>query len=162
MGFPITDRCDTAWIWTRDCSDTSCTEMQCLRPLRHSGALYSTLQYLMLLYTILHCFTMLYSTVNYFTFQLVVTNWGGQVRATHPIHLPICTYPPGWLESWVRLWVRTSVSSDSARSGRLHLLLYNSVLYCPRGVRLISLFPVFFFLNNVKVYICMRTEGGAT
>ena len=40
MGILITARCDTAWSQTRDCSDTSCTEMQCLRPLRHSGALF--------------------------------------------------------------------------------------------------------------------------
>ena len=38
MGLRITARCDTAWIGTRDCSDISCTEMQCLRPLRHAGA----------------------------------------------------------------------------------------------------------------------------
>jgi hypothetical protein len=38
MGLPITARCDAAWIQTRDCSDASCAEMQCLRPLRHSGA----------------------------------------------------------------------------------------------------------------------------
>jgi hypothetical protein len=35
MGLPITARCDTAWIRTRDCSDASCTEMQCLRSLCH-------------------------------------------------------------------------------------------------------------------------------
>jgi hypothetical protein len=37
MGLPITSGCDTAWIRTRDCSDVSCTKMQWLRPLRHSG-----------------------------------------------------------------------------------------------------------------------------
>ena len=35
---PITASCDTAWIQTRDRSDASCTEMQCLRPPCHSGA----------------------------------------------------------------------------------------------------------------------------
>ena len=34
VGLKITAGCDTAWIRTRDCSDASCTEMQCLRPLR--------------------------------------------------------------------------------------------------------------------------------
>ena len=38
MELPITAGCDTAWIRTRYYSDASCTEMQCLRPLRHSGA----------------------------------------------------------------------------------------------------------------------------
>ena len=38
-GLPITAGCDTAWIQTRYYSDTSCTEMQFLRPLCHSGAL---------------------------------------------------------------------------------------------------------------------------
>ena len=33
MGLPIPARCDTAWIRTRHYSDTSRTEMQCLRPL---------------------------------------------------------------------------------------------------------------------------------
>jgi hypothetical protein len=42
MGLPITASCDTAWNSTRVCSDTSGTEMQCLRPLRHSGALSDT------------------------------------------------------------------------------------------------------------------------
>ena len=31
MELPITASCDTAWNWTRLCSDTSSTEMQCLR-----------------------------------------------------------------------------------------------------------------------------------
>ena len=34
MGLPITAGCNTGRIRTRDCSDASCTEMQCLRPLR--------------------------------------------------------------------------------------------------------------------------------
>ena len=34
MGLPITASCDTAWNQTR-----VCTEMQCLRPLHHPGAL---------------------------------------------------------------------------------------------------------------------------
>jgi hypothetical protein len=38
MGLSITAECDTAWIRTMDCCDTSCTEMQCLRQLHHSGA----------------------------------------------------------------------------------------------------------------------------
>ena len=38
MGLPIMAGCDTAWNQTRVCSDASSTEMQCLRPLRHSGA----------------------------------------------------------------------------------------------------------------------------
>ena len=38
MGLSITAGCDTAWIQTRDCSDTSCNDMQRLRSLRHSGA----------------------------------------------------------------------------------------------------------------------------
>ena len=33
MGLPITAGCDTARDQTRVCSDTSSTEMQCLRPL---------------------------------------------------------------------------------------------------------------------------------
>jgi hypothetical protein len=33
VGLPITAGCDTAWILTRDVSDASCTEMQCLRQL---------------------------------------------------------------------------------------------------------------------------------
>uniref|UniRef100_A0A674BYQ5 Nfe2 like bZIP transcription factor 2a n=2 Tax=Salmo trutta TaxID=8032 RepID=A0A674BYQ5_SALTR len=37
MGLPITDGYDTAWNQTKVCSDASSTEMQCLRPLRHSG-----------------------------------------------------------------------------------------------------------------------------
>ena len=37
MGLPITAGCDTAWKRTRICSDASSTEMQRLRPLRHSG-----------------------------------------------------------------------------------------------------------------------------
>ena len=37
MGLPITAGYDAAWIRTTDCSDTSCTEKQCLRTLRHSG-----------------------------------------------------------------------------------------------------------------------------
>ena len=36
-GLPITAGCDTALGRTRVFSDTSNTEMQCLRPLRHSG-----------------------------------------------------------------------------------------------------------------------------
>jgi hypothetical protein len=40
MGLPITAECDTAWIQTRDCSDASCTEMQCFRPLHHSEGQY--------------------------------------------------------------------------------------------------------------------------
>uniref|UniRef100_A0A4W5PBU5 Rab effector MyRIP/Melanophilin domain-containing protein n=1 Tax=Hucho hucho TaxID=62062 RepID=A0A4W5PBU5_9TELE len=36
MGLPIMAGCDTAWNRTRVCNDTSNTEMQCLRPLRHS------------------------------------------------------------------------------------------------------------------------------
>ena len=39
VGLPITAGCDTAWIRTRvSVVDASSTEMQCLRPLRHSGA----------------------------------------------------------------------------------------------------------------------------
>ena len=38
MGLPITASCDAAWNRTRVCSDTSSTEMQCLRPLLPSGA----------------------------------------------------------------------------------------------------------------------------
>ena len=38
MGLPITAGCDTAWNQTRVGSDASSTEMQCLRPLRYSGA----------------------------------------------------------------------------------------------------------------------------
>jgi hypothetical protein len=38
MGLSITAGCDTAWIQTRDRSDTSCNDMQGLRSLRHSGA----------------------------------------------------------------------------------------------------------------------------
>jgi hypothetical protein len=38
MVLPITAVCDTAWNWTKVCSDASSTEMQCLRPLHHSGA----------------------------------------------------------------------------------------------------------------------------
>jgi hypothetical protein len=34
MELQITAGCDSAWIRTRDCNNTSCTEMQCLRPLR--------------------------------------------------------------------------------------------------------------------------------
>jgi hypothetical protein len=34
LGLPITAGCDTDWIRTRDRSGASCTEMQCLRPLR--------------------------------------------------------------------------------------------------------------------------------
>uniref|UniRef100_A0A8C7FFT9 Arf-GAP with GTPase, ANK repeat and PH domain-containing protein 3 n=2 Tax=Oncorhynchus kisutch TaxID=8019 RepID=A0A8C7FFT9_ONCKI len=37
MGLPISDGCDTARDRTRVCSDASNTEMQCLRPLRHSA-----------------------------------------------------------------------------------------------------------------------------
>jgi hypothetical protein len=37
MGLPITADCDTAWNRTRVCSDTSNTEMQCLRPRSPSG-----------------------------------------------------------------------------------------------------------------------------
>ena len=40
MGLPITDVCETAQDRTRVCGDTSSTEMQCLRPLRHLGALF--------------------------------------------------------------------------------------------------------------------------
>ena len=36
MGLPIMAGCDTAQDWTRVCSDTSSTKMQCLRQLRHS------------------------------------------------------------------------------------------------------------------------------
>ena len=36
-GHPITAGCDTAWDRTRVCSDTSSTEMQCLKPQLHSG-----------------------------------------------------------------------------------------------------------------------------
>ena len=39
MGLPITAGCDTAWNQTRVCRDYSSTEVQCLTPLRHSGAL---------------------------------------------------------------------------------------------------------------------------
>ena len=42
MGLPITAGCDTAQDLTRVCSDTSSTEMQCLRPLRQSGALLAS------------------------------------------------------------------------------------------------------------------------
>ena len=45
MGLPTMAGCDAAWIQTRYCIDTSCTEMQCLRPLRHSGALISIIYY---------------------------------------------------------------------------------------------------------------------
>ena len=38
MGLPITARCDTVWIQTSDCSDTSSIEMHCLRPLLHSDS----------------------------------------------------------------------------------------------------------------------------
>ena len=38
MGLPITASRDTTWNRTRVFSDTSSTEMQCLRPLHHSGA----------------------------------------------------------------------------------------------------------------------------
>ena len=41
MGLPITTECDTAWIQTRDCSDASRTEIQCLSPLHHSGVFLS-------------------------------------------------------------------------------------------------------------------------
>ena len=41
MGLPIMAGCDTTWFRTRDCSDTSCTEMQCLRLLHHLGACLS-------------------------------------------------------------------------------------------------------------------------
>ena len=42
-GLPITAGCDKTWIRTRDCSDESYAEMQCLRLLRHSYTLtYST------------------------------------------------------------------------------------------------------------------------
>jgi hypothetical protein len=34
MGLPIMAGFDAAWILTRDCSNASCTEMQCLTPLR--------------------------------------------------------------------------------------------------------------------------------
>jgi hypothetical protein len=37
MGLPMTAGCDTAWNQIRVSSDASSTEMQCLRPLRHSG-----------------------------------------------------------------------------------------------------------------------------
>jgi hypothetical protein len=37
MGLPITAGCDTSRDRTRVCSDTSVTDMQCLRPLCHSG-----------------------------------------------------------------------------------------------------------------------------
>jgi hypothetical protein len=40
IDFPITASCDTAWNQTGVCSDASNTEMQCLRPLCHSGAPY--------------------------------------------------------------------------------------------------------------------------
>ena len=40
MGLPIMSDCDTAWNRTRVCSDASSTEIQCLRPLRHYGALH--------------------------------------------------------------------------------------------------------------------------
>jgi hypothetical protein len=36
MGLPIMASCDTAWNQTRVCSDTSSTEMQCIRPLGSS------------------------------------------------------------------------------------------------------------------------------
>ena len=39
IGLPITAGFDAARDQTRVCSDTSSTEMQCTRPLRHSGAL---------------------------------------------------------------------------------------------------------------------------
>ena len=39
MGLPITAGSDTEWNQTRVCSDSSSTEMQCLRPLPQSGAL---------------------------------------------------------------------------------------------------------------------------
>jgi hypothetical protein len=39
VGHPIASGCDTACIRTRDCSDASYTEMQCLRPLRHAGTM---------------------------------------------------------------------------------------------------------------------------
>jgi hypothetical protein len=39
MGLPITAGCDTAWNQTRVCRDYSSTEIQCLTPLCHSGAL---------------------------------------------------------------------------------------------------------------------------
>ena len=39
MGLPITAGCDTAWDWTRVCSEASSTEMQCFRTLLHLGAL---------------------------------------------------------------------------------------------------------------------------
>ena len=39
MGLPIMAGCDSAWNRTRVCSDASSTELQCLRPLLHSGAL---------------------------------------------------------------------------------------------------------------------------
>ena len=40
MGLPITAGCDIAQDRTRVCSDASSTEMQSLRLLHHSGALY--------------------------------------------------------------------------------------------------------------------------
>ena len=38
MRLPITAGCDTARIQTRDCSDTSYTDTQCLRPLPSGAA----------------------------------------------------------------------------------------------------------------------------
>ena len=38
MGLAIMAGCDTAWKRTSVCSDASSTEIQSLRPLRHSGA----------------------------------------------------------------------------------------------------------------------------
>ena len=38
MGLPITAGCDTAWNRTRVFTNVSSTQMQCLRPVCHSGA----------------------------------------------------------------------------------------------------------------------------
>ena len=131
MGLPIMAGCDAAWIWTRYCSDASCTAMQCLRSLCHSGAWLQLWVFLGKSLRTFHTWIVQYLPITIFNILQALSNWLLIIARQPFLDLAVDFLVDSWTEWSIldAIWMELMERERETARECSHALRFNAMIF---------------------------------